>query len=172
MKHENIKRMVLSAIMTATAITLHFVEGLFPLPVAIPGIKLGLPNIVSLVALYLFGPVDAYAILILRVLMTSFLYSGFSSLIFSLAGGLLSVTAMFLIWKLREKGFSIISASVAGGVFHNIGQILAAVVVMRTYAVFSYLPVLVVSGIATGVVTGIVSGSILPRLGKIYGMNK
>jgi len=172
MKHENIKRMVLSAIMTATAITLHFVEGLFPLPVAIPGIKLGLPNIVSLVALYLFGPVDAYAILILRVLMTSFLYSGFSSLIFSLAGGLLSVTAMFLIWKLREKGFSIISASVAGGVFHNIGQILAAVVVMRTYAVFSYLPVLVVSGIATGVVTGIVSGSILPRLGKTYGMNK
>lgn len=172
MNHQDIKRMVLSAIMTAVAIALHFVEGLFPIPVAFPGIKLGLPNIVSLAALYLFGPVDAFVILILRVFMTSFLYSGFSSLIFSLAGGLLSVIAMTLIWKYREKGFSIISASVTGGVFHNIGQILAAVVVMRTTAVFSYLPVLIVSGIATGIVTGIVSGSIMPRLDKIYRMNK
>ncbi|HEY8421920.1 MAG TPA: Gx transporter family protein [Thermoclostridium sp.] len=168
MNHDNIRRMVLSAIMTAVAITLHFVEGLFPIPVAIPGIKLGLPNIVSLVALYLIGPVDAYAILILRVFMTSFLYSGFSSLIFSLAGGILSVTAMFVIWKLREKGFSIISASVTGGVFHNVGQILAAAAVLRTFSVFYYLPVLIVSGITTGVVTGIVSASILPRLNKIY----
>lgn len=168
MNHDNIRRMVLSAIMTAVAITLHFVEGLFPIPVAIPGIKLGLPNIVSLVALYLIGPVDAYAILILRVFMTSFLYSGFSSLIFSLAGGILSVTAMFVIWKLREKGFSIISASVTGGVFHNVGQILAAAAVLRTFSVFYYLPVLIVSGITTGVVTGIVSASILPRLIKIY----
>lgn len=168
MKHQDIRKMVLIAIMTAFAITLHFVEGLFPLPVAIPGIKLGLSNIVSLVALYLFGPASAFAILILRVIMTSFLYSGLSSLIFSIAGGLLSVAAMTLFWKLKEKGFSIVSASVAGGVFHNIGQILAAAVVMRTSAVFYYLPVLIISGVATGIVTGIVSGIIVPRLRKIY----
>lgn len=168
MKHQDIRKMVLIAIMTAFAVTLHFVEGLFPLPVAIPGIKLGLSNIVSLVALYLFGPASAFAILILRVIMTSFLYSGLSSLIFSIAGGLLSVAAMTLFWKLKEKGFSIVSASVAGGVFHNIGQILAAAVVMRTSAVFYYLPVLIISGVATGIVTGIVSGIIVPRLRKIY----
>lgn len=166
--HQDIKKMVLYAILTAVAITLHFVEGLFPVPVAIPGIKLGLSNIVSLVALYLFGPAAAFAILVLRVFMTSFLYSGFSSLIFSITGGLLSVLVMSLIWKLRGKGFSIVSASVAGGVFHNVGQILAAVLVMRTFAVLSYLPVLILAGVATGIVTGIVSGIIVPRLRKIY----
>lgn len=170
MKHRDIKRMTLSAILTAVSIILHFVEGMFAIPVPIPGIKLGLSNIVSLVALYLFGPVDAFVILLLRVFMTSFLYSGFSSLIFSIAGGILSVAAMSLIWKLREKGFSIISASVAGGVFHNIGQILAAVLVMRTTAVFYYLPVLVVSGIATGVLTGITAKGVIPPLKKIYNL--
>ncbi|NLM11881.1 MAG: Gx transporter family protein [Clostridiaceae bacterium] len=164
--------MVLFAVMTAVAIILHFVEGLFPMPVAIPGIKLGLPNIVSIVALYLFGPYAAFVILILRVFITSFLYSGFSSLIFSLTGGLLSVMVMSLFWKFREKGFSIISASVAGGVFHNVGQIFAAVAVLRTSAVFSYLPVLIVAGVATGTITGIVSGIIVPRLSRIYHINK
>ena len=172
MNQQDIKRMTLAAILTAVAITLHFVESMFTLPVAIPGIKLGLPNIVSLTALYLFGPVEAFIILILRVFMTSFLYSGFSSLIFSLAGGILSIAGMSLIWKFRNRGFSIISTSVVGGVFHNIGQIFAAAVVMKTPSVFYYLPVLIVSGIATGIVTGIVSGSVIPRLSKIYHVDK
>ena len=172
MNHQDIKRMTLSAILTAGAITLHFVEGLFAMPVAIPGIKIGLPNIVSLVALYLFGPLEALAILILRVFMTSFLYSGFSSLIFSLAGGILSIAAMYAVRKLSEKGFGIVSASVAGGVFHNIGQILAAAAVLRTSSVFYYLPVLIVSGVVTGAITGIVSASIIPRLNRIYNPDK
>lgn len=87
MNHNDIKRMVLFAVMTAAAVILHFVEGMFPLPIAVPGIKLGLPNIVSLAALYLFGPYAAFSVLILRVLMTSFLYGGFSNMIFSLSGG-------------------------------------------------------------------------------------
>jgi heptaprenyl diphosphate synthase len=170
MNHNGIKKMVLFAILAATAIALHFVEGLFPLPVPIPGIKLGLANIVSIVALYLFGPVAALTILILRVLMTSFLYSGFSSLIYSLAGGLLSVLGMSCIWKLREKGFSIISAGVVGGVFHNIGQIIAAAFVLRTSSVFVYSPVLIITGIITGVLTGILSNIIVSRLSTVLHM--
>ena len=168
MNHESIKRMLILAMLTAAAIILHFVEGMFPMHVAVTGIKLGLSNVVSLVALYLFGPVPAFTILILRVLMTSFLYSGFSSVIFSLAGGLLSVLAMTVIWKLREKGFSIVSASVLGGIFHNIGQLLAASIVLGTPTVFSYLPVLMLSGIVTGVATGLLSGILVPRLQKIH----
>lgn len=168
MNHESIKRMLILAMLTAAAIILHFVEGMFPLPIAVPGIKLGLSNVVSLVALYLFGPVPAFTILILRVLMTSFLYSGFSSVIFSLAGGLLSVLAMTVIWKLREKGFSIVSASVLGGIFHNIGQLMAASIVLGTPTVFSYLPVLMLSGIVTGVATGLLAGILVPRLQKIH----
>ena len=172
MNHNDIKRMVLFAVMTAAAVILHFVEGMFPLPIAVPGIKLGLPNILSLAALYLFGPYAAFSVLILRVLMTSFLYGGFSNMIFSLSGGILSVAVMSLFWKFRDKGFSIVSASVAGGVFHNIGQILAAMLVLRTSTVLSYLPVLIVSGVVTGVVTGTVAGIVVPRLAGIYSINK
>lgn len=167
MTHNRIKKMVLFAILAAAAIILHFVEGLFPLPIPVPGIKLGLANVVSIVALYLFGPVSSFTILILRVLMTSFLYSGFTSLIYSLAGGLLSVLGMSCIWALRRKGFSIISAGVVGGVFHNIGQIFAAAIMLQTVSVFVYSPVLIISGVITGIVTGIISNIIVPRLNAI-----
>ncbi|AGI38828.1 hypothetical protein CSTERTH_03610 [Thermoclostridium stercorarium subsp. thermolacticum DSM 2910] len=168
MNHRDVRRMTLSAILTAVAIAIHFAESLFALPVAIPGIKLGLSNIVSLVALYLLGPLVSFVILLLRVFMTSFLYGGFSALIFSLAGGILSIAAMTLVWKYRNKGFGIVSASVAGGVCHNIGQILAAAVVMRTKSIFYYLPVLIVTGVATGIITGIVAGIVIPRLRNVY----
>lgn len=168
MNHSKLKQMIYLAVMTAVAIVLHFVEGMFPLPIAVPGIKLGLANVVSLIALYLFGPVQALSILLLRVLMTSFLYAGFSSLLISMTGGILSILAMTMIWRLREKGFSIISASVLGGVFHNVGQMLAAAVVLRTTAVFAYIPVLLLSGLATGVATGVLAGILVPRLDNIF----
>ncbi len=168
MNHKRIRQMLFMAMMTASAVVLHFIENLFPLPLAIPGVKLGLSNTVSLIALYLYGPVSAFVILLLRVFMTSFLYGGFSSIIFSLAGGFLSIAAMIMIWRLRKKGFSIVSASVTGGVFHNIGQLLAASVVLGTPTVFSYLPVLLISGTITGTATGILAGILVPRLRSIY----
>ncbi len=167
MEHNKTKHMVMISIMTAIAIILHYVEGLFPLPVVIPGIKLGLSNVVSLIALYLFGPSSAIIIMILRVLMTSFLYSGLSSVIFSLSGGVAALSLMIAIWKLRDKGFSIVSASVAGGMFHNVGQILAASFVLGTPTVLSYLPVLIISGIITGFATGMLSSLLIPRLKRI-----
>jgi heptaprenyl diphosphate synthase len=167
MEHQKTKQMVLLSMMMAIAIILHYIESLFPLPVAIPGIKLGLSNVVSLVALYLFGPGSAILIMVLRVLMTSFLYSGLSSAIFSLFGGILAVSAMILIWTLRNKGFSIVGASVAGGIFHNAGQLMAASIVLGTSAVFSFFPYLIVSGIVTGTATGLLSNMIVPRLKTI-----
>lgn len=167
MEHKKIKHMVILAMMTAIAIILHYIESMFPLPVPVPGIKLGLSNVVSLITLFLFGPVSAIMVLVLRILMTSFLYAGLSSAIFSLSGGILSLLMMILIWKLRNKGFTIVGASVAGGIFHNIGQILAASLVLGTFTVFSYLPVLIISGMITGVATGILAGILVPRLEEI-----
>lgn len=167
MNHQKLRKTVCLAILTAAAVVLHYVEGTIPVPVAIPGIKLGLSNVVSLIALYLFGPGEAFWVLLLRVMMTSFLYSGLSSLIFSLSGGLLSLLAMAAVWKLRDKGFSIVGASAGGGIFHNIGQLAAASVVLRTTAVFSYLPYLLISGLVTGIVTGVLADVLVPRLKKI-----
>lgn len=172
MEDRKLRQNLILAMMTATAIVLHYVEGMFPVPVNLPGIKLGLSNVVSLVALYLFGPAPAFTILVLRVMVTSFLYSGLSSMIFSMAGGLLSVLAMTIIYRFRNKGFTILSASIMGGIFHNIGQLAAATLVLGTAAVFSYLPVLMMSGIATGAATGILAGIIVPRLKKINGSNE
>jgi heptaprenyl diphosphate synthase len=168
MDHKNVKQMVFLAVMTSSAIIIHFIESLFPLPFALPGVKLGLSNTVSLIVLYIYGPVPAFSILIIRVLLSSFLYAGLSGVIFSLAGGLLSFSAAVLIWRIRDKGFSIVSASTAGGVFHNIGQILAAYAVLRTYSVFYYLPVLILSGTITGIVTGILARTLVPRLKNIF----
>jgi len=169
MDHKKVKQMVFLAVMTSAAIIIHFIESLFPLPFALPGIKLGLSNTVSLIVLYIYGPVPAFAVLVIRVILTAFLYAGLSGVIFSLAGGLLSFSAAVLIWRLRDKGYGIVGASTAGGVFHNIGQILAAYVVLRTDAVFFYLPVLILSGAITGIVTGILAGILVPRLKNIYG---
>lgn len=170
MAQKNVKRMVFLAVMTSSAIILHFIENLFLLPITLPGIKLGLSNTVSLIALYIYGPVAAFIILIIRILLTAFLYAGLSGIIFSLAGGILSISVMALIWSLREKGFGIVGASAAGGVFHNIGQILAAYAVLRTGSVFFYLPVLIISGVITGLVTGILAGILVPRLSKIFSL--
>ena len=95
MNHKKVNRMVFLAIMASLSIIIHFVESLFPLPGALPGIKLGLSNTVSLIVLYIYGPVSAFVILLIRGLWSSFLYAGLSSLIFSLAGGILSVSARF-----------------------------------------------------------------------------
>ena len=75
---------------------------------------------------------------------------------------------MLLIWRLREKGFSIVGASVCGGIFHNIGQLAAAAIVLRTSTVFSYLPVLLISGLVTGTATGILARILVPKLDRIY----
>ena len=129
-------RIAYIALLSALAAIFGYIESLFPLPIAIPGIKLGLSNIVILFALLKMNKTDAFLILIIKVLICSLLFSGMNSFFYSLSGGILSLFAMILAIKF---GLSIIGISMAGGVFHNIGQILTAVILLRSPSAFYYL---------------------------------
>ena len=156
------KRLAACAILSAVAIVFGYIESLFPIPLPIPGIKWGLGNIVVLVALYKLDKRYAFFIMLIKVLTTSLLFASPSVLIYSLMGGVLSLFVMILLKKLD---LNIVNVSIGGGIFHNIGQLLAAAIMMRTLTVFSYLPVLVLSGVVTAVLTGICADLVLKRNG-------
>jgi heptaprenyl diphosphate synthase len=124
--------------------------------------KLGLTNLVVMMALYKMSAKDAIALNFVRIVLVSLTFGNAFSLIYSLAGGMLSCLVMIL---LKKSGrFGMLGVSVAGGVFHNIGQILVAMVLLETWQIASYVVVLWVSGVAAGVVIGILSGEIVRRL--------
>ena len=154
------KQLSLMALLTAIALAIHVAEAQIPAPVPIPGVKLGLANIVTVWAM--FGP--ALMILVARILLGS-LFSGVMSLLYSLAGGLLCFCVMLLLRRVLTRG-QIWVASVIGAVFHNIGQILVAIVVTGTPAIVSYLPILLISGIAAGLFTGVAAQYLVNRLEK------
>lgn len=156
------KKAAFLGIFLALALIFSYVETLIPIPLGVPGIKLGLANIVSIILLYCMGAKEAYAISVMRVVLTGFLFGNLSAILFGLAGALLSLTVMLLLKK-TEK-FQIISISAAGGVCHNIGQLLVAVLVVETYNLFYYLPVLLIAGLVTGIVIGVVSREIVVRI--------
>ena len=149
------------AMLSALAIIFGYIESLFPAS-PIPGIKLGISNIVILIALYRMNFGSAFFIMLIKVLVTSLLFSGLNVFIYSFSGGVFSI----LIMHFSKPIFSKIGVSMAGGVFHNIGQLLTASVMMQTSAVFVYTPYLLISGIIVGFVTGNVSSIILKRFDK------
>lgn len=142
-----------------------YLETLIPFNFGIPGIKLGLANLVVVTAMYTVGEKQAFAISVIRIILAGLTFGGVFSLVYSLAGGILSFFAMLL--AKRCKALSITGVSIIGGSVHNIGQIAAAAVVMQTYRIVYYLPVLLLSGAVTGAVIGIVSGIIVNRLNKV-----
>ena len=156
-------RVAYFGVFTALALIFSYVETLIPFQIGIPGVKLGLANLVIVVALYKLK--ETYLLSIVRVLLSGFLFGNYFSIIYSLAGGLLSLTVMAALK--RFGGFSVMGVSLAGGVFHNIGQLLIAMVVVETYSVMYYLPVLLVAGMITGFVIGLVSNEMLKRLVNI-----
>lgn len=149
------------AMLSALAIIFGYIESLFPAS-PIPGIKLGISNIVILIALYRMNFGSAFFIMLIKVLVTSLLFSGLNVFIYSFSGGVFSI----LIMHFSKPIFSKIGVSMAGGVFHNIGQLLTASVMMQTSAVFVYTPYLLISGIIVGFVTGNISSIILKRFDK------
>ncbi len=159
---EKTKKIALYGVLTALALILSFVESQIPAFVAIPGMKIGLTNIVVIFALYAIGDKIALAINIVRILLVSLLFGNAMSLGFSLAGGFLSYLVMVLL-KRTEK-FGIIGVSCAGAVSHNIGQILVAMFIMNTGAIALYLPILWATGIASGIVIGLIGGIIVRRI--------
>ena len=149
-------------LLVALAMILSYVESLIPAFVAVPGVKVGLANIVVIVALYTLGPVEALTVSLLRVILSSFLFGSVLSLLYSLSGALLSLGGMIVMKKL--KIFSTLVVSVTGGVLHNVGQILVACLVLETDVLLYYLPVLILSGVVTGAVIGIIGSLVIKRL--------
>ena len=148
------------AVLVALAMVFSFIESQIPYP--IPGAKLGLSNLIVLVALYRLSVKDAVGINLIRIVLVGFTFGNMFSLVYSLAGGILS-TAIMILMKKTDK-FKIVSVSIAGGITHNIGQILVAMYVLKTTAILSYLPILWMTGLIAGIVIGILGNIILERL--------
>lgn len=159
------KRTALLGITVTIALIMSYIESFFPLHFAVPGIKIGLANIVIIFVLYKMSTVDAIIVSSIRILLVSLLFGNVMALAYSIAGTVLSLSLM-LVLKKSEK-FSIVGVSVAGAVMHNIGQILMAMIILETNEIVYYLPVLAVSGIIAGVVIGIVSAVITERIKNI-----
>lgn len=148
--------------MIALAMVVAYLESMIPVSMLVPGMKLGLTNVVVLFALYKFNEKEAIVINLIRIVLVGLTFGNTFSMIYSLAGGLLSGAVMIIMKK--TKRVSMITVSVLGGVFHNVGQILVAMFVLDTTAVGYYLLVLWFSGIIAGVVVGIVSSIIVKRI--------
>lgn len=153
-------KVVLRAVLVALAMIFSWIEAQIPYP--IPGAKLGLTNLVVLIALYRLSIGDAIGINIIRILLVGLTFGNMFSLIYSITGGILSSLIMILMKK-TEK-FHVTTVSLAGGIVHNIGQILVAVYVLETKAMVSYLPVLWITGMSAGIIVGILGSMILKRL--------
>ena len=154
------KKVALLAMCIALAMILSYVESLLPSP-GVPGVKLGLANLVVIFALYKLGWGEAAGISLLRVFLVALLFGHAASLMYSAAGAALSLAGMILLKKTDK--FSCVAVSVIGGVLHNAGQILTARLLMGPNVVY-YLPVLIVSGTVAGVAIGVVSALIVRRV--------
>ena len=157
-------RVALSGVLTSLMLVLGIVERQFPLPVGIPGIKLGLANSVLLYSVYMLGAKQSIILMLLKTLLSWFIYSNMDAMVYSFCGGVLSLAVMML--AARMPGISEAGVSVLGAVFFNVGQIAAAVVKLHTPQLFfTYLPVLMVSGVVTGMLTGIIAKLVMRHLG-------
>lgn len=159
------KKIATYGLLVALAFILSYIESLFPLPVPVPGIKVGLANLVVITALFVMGVKEAFVLSIIRIILVGFTFGNPSTMLFSLAGGLLSVILMILFQK--SKKLSIVGVSIIGGVSHNIGQILMSIIIVDNINIAYYLPILLISGAITGTVIGILGSIIVKRLKDI-----
>lgn len=156
------KRAARIGIFVALAMVFSYIEVLIPFHFGIPGVKLGIANIVVVTALYQLGAKEAFMISLVRIVLMGILFGNGVSLIYSLAGGILSLGVMLICKKTNM--FSVMGVSMAGGVFHNIGQLLAAAFVIKNTGVFYYLAVLGIAGLVTGFLIGFLSRNIISAM--------
>lgn len=151
-----LRKMVFLGIMISISIVVSIIEAqISTVLFIIPGVKLGLANIITLIVLYIYGPKDAFIVLIIRILIVALIYSPMPAPLLSLSGGLFAYVTMVLMKKIKQ--FSIISVSVSGALMHMVGQILMAIIVLSTKELLLYLPYMVLISIPTGIFTGIVA---------------
>ena len=155
-------RVAVFGVFTALALIFSYVELLIPINFGIPGAKLGLANLVIIIVLYKTDWKEALLLSVVRIVLAGFLFGNLFGILYSLAGGVLSLAVMALLK--RSGAFSIIGVSMAGGVSHNVGQLIMAMLVVETYAVGYYLPVLLIAGLITGTLIGIAGREMLKRL--------
>lgn len=148
-----------AALLAALALIFSYVEAIIPYNPGIPGVKLGIANVVTVIALYRYGWKDAAVVSVIRIVIAGLLFNGVFGMLYSLAGAALSLAGMGL---LRKTGlFSVIGVSMAAGVLHNMGQLLVAAALIEDLRIFFYFPVLLFSGIAAGILVGIISTMVL-----------
>ena len=158
------KKIAYLGLLVALAFVFSYVEVLIPVNLGIPGAKLGLANLVIMVALYLLGDKNAFLLSMVRIVLVGFTFGNLASMLYSLAGGILSFGVM--VFAKKTKKLSIIGVSVLGGVFHNVGQIIVAMCVLETNSLIYYLPVLMITGVVAGVLIGILGGMVTKRIQK------
>ncbi len=156
------KKTVTLGFLLALSMILSYIESVLPLSIGIPGIKLGLPNLIVVILLYLYGEKEALAVNILRIVLSGFMFGNLFAILYALAGALFSFTVMFIMKKTNI--FSVAGVSIGGGVFHNIGQLIVAMFVVETYAPIFYLPILLAAGVATGFIIGLISMRLMPYI--------
>lgn len=152
-------------VFTSLALILSYVELLIPINFGIPGMKLGLANLLVVILLYKCGPRDALLLSVIRILLSGLIFGNMFSIFYSLSGGLLSLAVMIFLKKTGQ--FTVAGVSLGGGASHNVGQLLIAMFVVQTYQVGYYLPVLLIAGVITGAVIGILSAEVLKRTQSI-----
>lgn len=160
------KQIARIAMLVAVAFVLSYIESILPLNLGVPGVKAGFSNIVVVLCLYESSMKETIGIAFVRILLVGLTFGNLYSLLYSLAGGLLSLIVMGLLK--RTDRFSTCGVSVAGGVSHNIGQIVVAMVVLQTEKIIYYLPVLLVSGVIAGVVIGLIASMLVKRLHPVF----
>lgn len=160
----NAKRIAADGLFLALALVVSYIEVLIPIPLGVPGVKLGLANAVIMVLLFFTTWQRTLLISIVRILLAGFLFGNPMTIVYSLAGGILSLFIMVILRKI--KGFSVIGISIGGGVAHNIGQLSVAVALMENARIYYYAPILLVTGTISGIAIGILTGILIKKLPK------
>ena len=158
----NQKKIAYLGLFASVAIIFGYVESLIPFFAGIPGIKLGLANLAVLFILETYSWKEAALVSVVRIFVIGFLFGNLFSILYSLAGAALSLTVMTLIKK--KSNFSILGVSVAGGVSHNVGQLIVATVIVENTSLLYYAPALLISGVVTGLVIGMLTREVLRRI--------
>ena len=158
------KHIAYLGLLLTLALILSYVESLIPIFVSVPGVKLGLANLVVLICLYAYPSKYAFVISIMRVMLAGLLFGSMFSILYSLAGAFFSLIVMLFAKKILKMG--VLGVSVLGGVFHNMGQLLVAIIVVSNYRIGYLFPYLLLSGIITGAVIGFIANAVIPYLKK------
>ncbi|MCC8128290.1 MAG: Gx transporter family protein [Clostridiales bacterium] len=158
------RTIALYGMLIALAFVFSYIEAMIPIPLPVPGVKLGLANLVNVVGLYTVGIAGTIAVGLVRIVLVGFTFGNTFSMLYGLAGGILSLAVMVAVKKTGFFGST--GVSVLGGIFHNVGQLIVAAYVTKTAGVFTYLPVLTVAGVVAGTLIGLLGGLIVERIGN------